>query len=366
MSKPNLQSRLFLSYLIVMGAGIVTLASIGWLYSPRLFIVSLERIEGRGFRVQQLQTQLVKGFQFAWARGMLWSVIIGGSAAGGLSYIVSQRIVRPLQQMEAVTEKFAHGQLDQRVPPQMIPEFNRLANSFNRMATDLEGVEQRRRQLVGDLSHELRTPLTILRGYLEGLADGTVETSPEIYYRLAKETTRLQRLVDDLQELSKLEAGYLPIQTQPVKLKPLLESLIQRFSDQIPEERDLTFNLDYPEKLPMVMADPERFEQIMVNLLGNAVRYTPSGTITVQVWDTSTQIWIAVADTGVGIAAADIPHVFERFWRADPSRDRNSGGTGVGLAICRRLVELQGGQIELESELDYGTIFRFYLPIASK
>ncbi|MEO0539031.1 MAG: HAMP domain-containing sensor histidine kinase [Cyanobacteria bacterium P01_A01_bin.123] len=366
MSKPNLQSRLFLSYLIVMGAGIVTLASIGWLYSPRLFIVSLERIEGRGFRVQQMQTQLVKGFQFAWARGMLWSVIIGGSAAGGLSYLVSQRIVRPLQQMEAVTEKFANGQLDQRVPPQVIPEFNRLASSFNRMATDLEGVEQRRRQLVGDLSHELRTPLTIVRGYLEGLADGTVETTPEIYRRLAKETSRLQRLVDDLQELSKLEAGYLPIQIQPVNLKPLLESLIQRFADQILEKQDLELSLDYPEKLPLVMADPERVEQIMVNLLGNAIRYTTSGSVTVRAWEASTQVWIAVIDTGIGIASEDVPHVFERFWRADRSRDRSSGGTGVGLAICRRLVELQGGQIELESELNHGTIFRLYLPAASK
>ncbi|MEO0488730.1 MAG: ATP-binding protein, partial [Cyanobacteria bacterium J06659_2] len=125
-------------------------------------------------------------------------------------------------------------------------------------------------------------------------------------------------------------------------------------------------SLDYPEKLPLVMADPERVEQIMVNLLGNAIRYTTSGSVTVRAWEASTQVWIAVIDTGIGIASEDVPHVFERFWRADRSRDRSSGGTGVGLAICRRLVELQGGQIELESELNHGTIFRLYLPAASK
>ncbi|MEM6423856.1 MAG: HAMP domain-containing sensor histidine kinase [Cyanobacteria bacterium P01_D01_bin.128] len=367
MAKPNLQSRLLLSYLIVMGVGIVTLASIGWLYSPRLFVVSLKRIEGRGFRVQQMQTQLVKGFQFAWTRGMMWSILIGGSAAGGLSYVVSQRIVRPLQQIEAVTEKFAHGQLDQRVPPQTIPEFNRLASSFNRMATDLEGVEHRRRQLVGDLTHELRTPLTILRGYLEGLADGTVTADAEIYSRLATETSRLQRLVDDLQELSKLEAGYLPIQAQPIELPSLLERVVQRFVDQIPADRDLRIALDSPEKLPLALADPERVEQILINLLGNAVRYTPKGQITVWAWTEANQLstlWIAIADTGVGIAPEDLPHVFERFWRADRSRDRSSGGTGIGLAICQRLVELQGGQINVESELNRGTTFWFSLKTA--
>ncbi|MCU6614783.1 HAMP domain-containing protein, partial [Klebsiella pneumoniae] len=138
-----------------------------------------------------------------------------------------------MNQIEQITQKFASGRLDERVPASEIPELNQLGASFNRMASSLEGVEARRRELVSDLTHELRTPLTVVRGYLEELADGTIEASPEIYQQLAKETKRLERLVNDLQELSKAEAGYLAINFQPINLRPLLESLVQRFADQI-------------------------------------------------------------------------------------------------------------------------------------
>ncbi|NJO11288.1 MAG: HAMP domain-containing histidine kinase [Leptolyngbyaceae cyanobacterium SL_1_1] len=349
-----------------MGIGISTLAGLGWLYAPRLFVVSLERIEGRGYRIQQMKTQLVKGFEFAWTRGMFWSIVMGGTTAVALSYWMSRRIVRPLLQLEAVTDKFAAGHFAERVPGSDIPELSRLAASFNRMATEIEGVEQRRRDLVSDLSHELRTPLTIVRGYLEGLADGTLEPSAEIYQRLTRETIRLQRLVNDLQELSKLEAGYLPIHLQQFRLVPLLQSLVQRFSDQISDQQPLRLELACAETLPLVRADPERVEQIMVNLLSNALRYTPEGSITVKGWAEGDRVWTAVLDTGEGIAADDLPHVFERFWRADRSRDRHSGGTGIGLAICKRLVELQGGQIFVDSQLGQGSTFRFWLPAAPK
>ena len=366
MPKLSLRGRLFFSYLLVMGIGIATLAGLGWLYAPRLFVVSLERIEGRGFRIQQMKTQLLKGFEFAWTRGMFWSIVMGGTTAVALSYWMSRRIVRPLLQLEAVTEKFAAGHFEERVPSSDIPELNQLAASFNRMATEIEGVEQRRRDLVSDLTHELRTPLTIVRGYLEGLADGTLDPSTEIYQRLTRETVRLQRLVNDLQELSKLEAGYLPIHKQQFDLAPLLQNLVQRFSDQVSDEQALNLWLDCPPTLPAVKADPERVEQILVNLLSNALRYTAKGTITVSGWAESERIWVAVSDTGEGIAAPDLPHVFERFWRADRSRDRHSGGTGIGLAICQRLVQLQGGEITVESQLGQGSQFRFWLPTAPK
>lgn len=361
MARPSLRSRLFLSHLAVMGVGIITLAGVGWLYSPRLFVVSLERIEGYGISVRQVRTQLIQGFEFAWTRGMLWSVLIGAGAAGGLSYWVSRRIIRPLDHMEAVTRQFAAGHLSERVPPSEILEIQRLANSFNRMAADLEDVEQRRRELVSDLTHELRTPLTIIKGYLEGLGDGTVEPSAELYQRLAREAGRLQRLVNDLQELSKLEAGYLPIQAQTVHLPPLLNNLVQGFADQA-GDRPVQLQLDCPSDLPPAKADPERVEQILVNLLGNALRHTESGTITLSAKAEPNRVWLAVRDTGSGIAEADLPSVFERFWRADRSRDRNSGGTGIGLTICRRLVEVQGGEISVVSQLGEGSEFRFWLP----
>lgn len=363
MAKIGLRARLFLSHSLVMIVGVTTLVIIGKVSSPRLFILRLEELEGTGFKLRYARTQLVQGFETAWSRSTFWAVIVGATAAGGLSYWLCRRIMQPLTQMEEITRKFAAGHLDERLPSSEIPELNRLGVSVNRMASSLEGVEQRRRELIGDLTHELRTPLTIVRGYLEELADGTIAPSPEIYLRLAKETKRLERLVNDLQELSKAEAGYLPINLQPVNLRPLLESLVEKFADQVLEDGPL-LQLVCPPQLPLVLADIDRVEQVMVNLLGNAIRHTAKGSITIRAWIHSKRLWIAVVDTGEGIAAQDLPNVFERFWRADKSRARHSGGTGIGLAISRRLIELQGGQIEVESHLSEGSTFRFFLPLS--
>ncbi|MBE9126664.1 MULTISPECIES: sensor histidine kinase [unclassified Coleofasciculus] len=364
-----LVSRLFFSHLLVMIAGVSSFVMISKLSSPRFFIWHLQRLEGSGFSLVYARPYLVKGFQAAWNRSTLWSVLVGATAAGGLSYWVSQRIVQPLTQIEQVTKKFAAGQLDERLPPSDIPEINQLAISFNRMAVSLEDVEQRRRELVSDLTHELRTPLTVLRGYLEELAAERIEPTPEVYQRLAKETRRLERLIGDLQELSKAEAGYLPIKLVSVNLCPLLDSLVQKFSDQLLEEGP-ELRLECPDELPPVLADIDRVEQVLVNLIGNAITYTQTGSIIVRAWtelagesDRIPRLWISVTDTGVGIAPADLPHVFERFWRAEKSRNQNTGGTGIGLAISKRLIELQGGEIEVESQLGVGSTFRFYLPL---
>ncbi|MBD2463897.1 HAMP domain-containing histidine kinase [Oscillatoria sp. FACHB-1407] len=344
--------------------GIATLTIIGSISSPRFFVVYLEKIEFRGVVIRQVRKELVQGFKEAWTRGAFWSVAVGATTAGGLSYLVTKRIVQPLVQMEDITKQFGAGQMTARVPANEIPELDQLATSFNRMASSLADVEQRRRELVSDLTHELRTPLTVLNGYLEGLTDGTVEPSPQIYALLGQQTKRMQRLVNDLQELSKMEAGYLPIDTLQVDLHSLLSSVVRTFADQLTAESPVTLSLKYPNDIPPVLADPQRVEQILANLLSNALRYTSVGMITVEVTYKGDFVWIAVTDTGIGIATEDLPHVFERFWRADRSRDRHSGGTGIGLAICRRLVELQGGTIEVESQLDQGSTFRFSLPIA--
>ena len=365
-----LVSRLFFSHLVVMIVGVGSLVLIGKLSSRPFFVWHLQQIEGRGFSLLYSRPYLVKGFETAWNRSTFWSFIVGTTAAGGLSYWVSKRIVQPLTQIEQVTKKFASGHLDERLPPSEIPEINQLATSFNSMAVSLEDVEHRRRELVSDLTHELRTPLTVVRGYLEELSSGRIEATPAVYQRLTKETKRLERLINDLQELSKAEAGYLPIKLQSVDLRPLLEALVQKFSDQLLEDGP-QLRLECPDQLPMVLADIDRVEQVLVNLIGNAITYTQKGSITVQVWAqlvggkvVAPRLWIAVTDTGVGIAPEDLPHVFERFWRAEKSRNQHTGGTGIGLAISQRLVELQGGEIEVESQLGVGSTFRFYLPLA--
>ncbi len=365
----GLRNRLLVSQLIVLAVAIASLAIVSRLYTPRYFVVTLERMELRGVRIQQqVKGQLMKGFEGAWIRGLFWSVVLGGATAGGASWWLSRRITRPLLRMETITRQFAAGDFSARVPPLDIPEFDRLGHSFNRMADDLEGVEQRRRELVGDLTHELRTPLTIVKGYLEGLADGAIAPTPETYHRLAKETERLQRLVNDLQELSKLESGYLPIDAQAVAIVPLVSQVCDRFANQLLNSEKLKLTTDFPQRLPNVWGDPARIEQILVNLLSNAFRHTEAGEVNVRIYTQNADgvevVWVAVVDTGEGIAKTDVPHVFERFWRADRSRDRISGGSGVGLAICRRLVELQGGKILAQSDLGIGSTFSFSLPTA--
>ncbi|MEO1147286.1 MAG: HAMP domain-containing sensor histidine kinase [Cyanobacteria bacterium J06638_22] len=365
MSKPSLRSRLFFSHLIVTLLGAITFITISKVFSPRYFVIFLEGIAGPNIALSgPLRRDLVQAFQAAWNRGAYWSVIVGTSTAGVLSYLVSRRVVKPLIQMEDITKNFAAGDWQERMPSQEILELDQLAHSFNRMAAELQNVEQRRRDLVTDLTHELRTPLTIVEGYLEGLSDSTIAPSPELYQLLVRETLRMRRLVNDLQELSKIEAGYLPIDTKPTALHPILSSVVQRFADQVFDKEQLTIILDVEPDLPLVAVDALRIEQVLVNLVGNALRYTNQGSITVKAWQVGDRVWTAVSDTGIGIAPEDLPHIFERFWRSDRSRARHSGGTGIGLAISHRLVELQQGTMEVESELGKGSSFRFSLPLA--
>lgn len=369
MGKFDLRSRLFLSHLAVALVAVASLTIIGKISSPRFFVLHLQKMERRGVSVRYIRTQLVDGFELAWSRSTLWSVAFGAVAAAGVSYWVSQRITHPLTQMKTVTQKFSQGNLSERVPPSEIPEIEQLSASFNRMAASIEGIEQRRRQLIGDLTHELRTPMTVLRGYLEEMSSGQIEPSVEIYQRLAREAARLERLVNDLQELSKAEAGYLPIDAQPVDVQTLLRSLVDKFSDQLLDEGP-TLTLEAPNDLPKVLADPDRLEQILVNLLGNAMHHTASGSIIVRAWvaqgakSPDSHLWIAVRDTGEGIAPEQLPHIFERFWRSGQAQAKYPAGTGIGLAISKRLIELQGGQIEVESQLSEGSTFRFCLPLA--
>jgi signal transduction histidine kinase len=362
MKKKGLRTRLFLSHLLVMIAATMAMLAISRMSGLRFFASQLQQIQIQELDLNRVQNKLIKGFDIAWNHGTRWSLLVGTSAAGGFSYLAARHIVKPLKQMEQITQKFALGQIQERMPDYDIPEFQQLSISFNRMANSLQDVEIRRRELVTDLSHELRTPLTIVRGYLEELADGRISPSQEVYHTLALETKRLERLVNDLQQLSQAEAGYLPIRLKPLNLYPLLQSLVNKFADQLLEDGPIML-LNCPPNLPTVLADEDRTEQVLVNLIGNAMRYTNKGWITIKSWSENNYVWVAVIDTGIGISTEDLPHIFERFWRSPCSRVCPGAGTGIGLSIARQLIELQGGKIEVESQLNKGSIFRFSLPI---
>lgn len=362
MKRLNLQIRLFFSHILVTIVGVTASSVVGNFFSPRFFQFHVRDLEGRGLNIRTAHTQLLEVFEIAWARGNFWSFLIGTLAAAILSYWLAKRIVQPLNEMETIVEQFANGKLDERMCHFEIPELDRLAMGFNRMASSLEEVEERRREIIDDLTHELRTPLTIIRGRLEEIADGIIVANDRIYSRLIRETKRLQRLLNDLQELSQVETGNLALDLQPTNLHQLLEPLTERFAEQLLDS-DRTLKLECPRDLPYVTIDSDRLEQILVNLLSNAIRHTSEGLITLKVWSDVDKVWISVKDTGTGIALEELPHVFRRFWRSQQSRSQKYGGTGIGLAICKRLVELHLGEISVESQLGEGSTFKFFLPI---
>ena len=363
MTQLNLQVRLFFSHILVTIVGVTASSVVGNFFSPRFFQIHVRALEGRGLNIRTAHSQLLEVFETAWARGNFWSLLIGTLAAAILSYWLAKRIVQPLNKMETIVEQFANGKLDERMSSLDIPELNRLAKGFNRMATSLEEVEERRREIIDDLTHELRTPLTIIRGRLEEIADGIITATPQIYSSLIRETKRLQRLLNDLQELSQAEAGNLSLKLKPTNLRQILEPLTERFSDQLLDS-DRTLTLNCSQSLPYVIIDSDRIEQVLVNLLSNAIRHTPEGVITLKAWSDVDRVWIAVSDTGSGIDESELPHVFRRFWRSQKALSKKYAGTGIGLAICKRLVEIHRGEISVTSQLGKGTTFQFYLPIS--
>jgi signal transduction histidine kinase len=362
MIKLNLQARLFCSHVLVTIFGVAASSVVGNFFSPRFFQIKVEALEATGAIIHADNPQLLKVFESAWIRGNFWSFIVGTLAAVILSYWLAKRIVQPLNQIEKIVYQFAHGKLDERMPNLEIPELDRLATSFNQMAASLEEAEEKRREIIDDLTHELRTPLTIIRGRLEEIADGIIVANSQIYSRLIRETRRLQRLVNDLQELSQAEAGILSLNRRTINLYHLLKPLVERFADQLIDS-DRVLNLNCPSYLPSVKVDSDRIEQVLVNLLSNAIRHTPEGSITLKAWFDLDRVWISLTDTGSGIPPHELPHIFRRFWRSQKSRSRKYSGTGIGLAICRRLVELHGGEISVESQLGVGSTFKFYIPI---
>jgi signal transduction histidine kinase len=232
------------------------------------------------------------------------------------------------------------------------------------MAESLSRSEQARRNLVSDVAHELRNPLMNIRGYLELLVEGVLEPTPHTLASLYEETSLLSRLVADLQEISLAEAGQLHLALQPAELAEVVSQAVQIIQPQI-EQKHLTLHTHLPPDLPLIEVDPERVAQILRNLFRNAITHTPDGG-EISITSNRDQAWvhISVQDTGTGIAPEHLPYIFERFYRADPSRTRATGGTGLGLAVVKQMVQAHGGQITVASQQGQGTRFTLTLPVA--
>jgi two-component system sensor histidine kinase BaeS len=245
-------------------------------------------------------------------------------------------------------------------------ELAQLGTRFNQMAGELDQVESMRRQLIGDVSHELRTPLTAIKGSMEGLIDGVLPASAETFQQIHAEADRLNRLVDDLQELSRVEARAVGLQLRSVDISSLMFTVVKRLGPQA-ESKHVTLELEPSSGLPQVLADEDRAAQVLINLIGNALQYTPEGgKVMVAARPASDQVEIRVRDTGIGIPPEHLSQIFDRFYRVDKSRSRRAGGgSGIGLTIARAIVEAHGGHIGAESDgKGRGSTFTFTLPVA--
>jgi len=227
-------------------------------------------------------------------------------------------------------------------------------------------VETMRRQLIGDVTHELRTPLTSIKGYMEGLVDGLLPSTPETFNQIHREADRLSRLVDDLQELSRVEAKAYSLDIRSVAVSNLVQTTVKRLTPQATAKR-ITLHSSLPADLPPLQADEDRITQVLVNLVANAIQYTPEGgDVTISAVHQADEIRVSVKDTGIGIPTEHITNLFTRFYRVDKSRSRNAGGgSGIGLTIARHLIEAHGGRIWVESKGEgQGSIFSFSLKAA--
>jgi signal transduction histidine kinase len=295
------------------------------------------------------------------------SLLLGGSLAIGiallLTFVLSRRMTSPIAVLAKAARRLGHGDLSQRVRLQGEGEVAGLARAFNSMAAELEYAEQLRRNMVADVAHELRTPLSNIRGYLEAIRDGMIEPNAAAIQSLNEEATLLSRLVNELQELSLAEAGELKLVYQVEDIANLVRQAVTPWQPQL-MAGEISLALDLPDKLPPVNIDWQRVNQVLHNILENAVVHTPKGgTIRVAANEKGKWVEVSVSDTGKGIPAEDLPHIFERFYRVDKSRARATGGSGLGLTIAKRLVEAHGGTMAVESRLGKGSCFSFTLPI---
>ena len=294
-------------------------------------------------------------------RSILLAALAAGIIALALGFILFRQITAPLDALASASDKIAHGDLTARAPVRGDDEIARVARSFNAMAINLARSETARRNMLADIAHELRNPLGVIQSHLEAMIDGVFPLNQEQIVSLHDETLLLSRLVGDLRELALADAGQLMLTREQTDLRALIERAVTAFQPQANEQGiALTSEMEI---IPPLQLDAQRIEQVVRNLVSNALRYTPShGSVLVRLTRQGTLVRVQVRDTGIGIAPEALPHVFERFWRGDKSRSRAQGNTGLGLAIAKQWVEAHGGQIGVESELNKGSIFWFTLP----
>ncbi len=291
-----------------------------------------------------------------------YAAIAAAALALFAGVLATRFLTRPVRDLTGAIRNMRAGSLEQSVRIRSKDELGELAQAFNDMSADVARAQRLREQMTADIAHDLRTPLSVLTGYLEGIREGVLDATPDTIDTMYQEATQLQRLVEDLRTLSMADAGRLPLQREEVAAADLLQAVRQSFAP-IAEQAGVRLELDVASAPARLSIDPARMRQVLGNLMANALQHTPrGGHVRLAARQEAGAAVLEVEDDGAGIPAEALPHIFERFYRADPSRSEEEGGSGLGLPIARSLVEAHGGTIDAHSRQGEGTTFTIRLP----
>lgn len=369
--KASLGGKFLLSYLLIILVGVTTLLIVAFALLPTLFQTQLLQVlqtHPASLTTAEAEQRIMDSFLSTFFTALALAATAAAITSLAISLFAARRITMPLRDMTRISQRISTGHYAERIevpPVHRTDELGQLATSINALAVALEQTERHRLEVIGDVTHELRTPLATFEGYLEGLLDGVIEPSPHIWATLATQASRMRRLVDDLQEVSRAEARQIPLSLQAVMPRQLLQNALEPLEEQF-AEKGLVLTTHVSPDLPDVLADPVRATQILTNLLVNALRYTPApGTVDVDVSNERNMVAFCVTDSGVGLSPEQMTHIFERFYRVDKSRSRAFGGSGIGLTIAHSLAQAMNGELRVESAgLEQGSSFTLTLPLA--
>jgi signal transduction histidine kinase len=293
---------------------------------------------------------------------LLYAALGGLALALAFGIVLARALTHPIRDLTMAIRSMTAGQLKQRVAVTSRDELGELAAAFNQMSADLDRLQRSRRRMTADIAHDLRNPLTVIGGYIESIREGVLDPSPERLDAIQMEVKHLERLVEDLRTLSQAESGDLSLNREPVSPNRLLERMLHSYQS-LADKQAIALNLDVEAGLPEIHADPDRLAQVLGNLISNSLRYTPSrGEIILGGRQHGNSLILTVTDNGQGISPEALPHVFDRFYRADSARTR-ADESGLGLAIARSIVEAHGGTISAESAPGVGTTMKIALPM---
>jgi signal transduction histidine kinase len=298
-------------------------------------------------------------------RTLLYASIGGAALALVIGIVLARFLTRPLQALTEAIGAMRRGAPAPEVRVTTQDEIGQLVRAFNEMSADLARANAARRRMTADIAHELNTPLSVISGYMEGMRDGVLDPTPERFETMYDETRRLQRLIGDLRLLSLADAGELRLQREPIAPRRLLDAVAAAYQPHAAQQQ-IAIEVEAADTLPAINVDRERMLQVFANIMSNALRHTPAGgRISLTAVQHGGEVQFTVADTGNGIAPEALPHIFERLYRADASRQIHDGGSGLGLSIARAIVELHGGSIAAQSAPSVGTTISMTLPVAA-